>query len=299
VRLVAAALAGALVAAPQTFRTTIDAVRVDVLVTDGHRPIEDLRIGDFELKDNGVVQTLRDAEIRDVPFSMLLALDTSSSVRGNALADLKKAARAALDALHPDDRVELLTFTDAVRPRTYWQDDRAAALAAIDRTEAGGSTSLFDAAYVALSLRDPDPSRRSLIVLFTDGVDSTSWLPADAAYDRAARSDSVVYAVHLPDVHTDPRHLYARSGITLSESASILPIEGFLGELTHRTGGDLLLARGTAALAATFQQIVEQFRTRYLLTYQPTGVSPNGWHQLEVSVKRRGAKVTARRGYQR
>ena len=59
------------------------------------------------------------------------------------------------------------------------------------------------------------------------------------------------------------------------------------------------MARGTAALATTFQQIVEQFRTRYLLTYQPAGVSPNGWHQIEVSVKRKGAKVTARRGYQR
>jgi len=174
------ALTIGLLLAPQVFRSRVDAVRVDALVTDEHGPIADLTLADFVLKDNGVVQALSDAEIRDVPFSLLLALDTSTSVQGDALADLKQAAHAAVDALRPDDRVSLLTFTDGVRTRADWNDSRAQVVAAIDATRAGGSTSLFDASFAALSLRDGDSSRRSLVVLFSslDTAADTGLLPA-------------------------------------------------------------------------------------------------------------------------
>ena len=293
------ALTIGLLLAPQVFRSRVDAVRVDALVTDEHGPIADLTLADFVLKDNGVVQALSDAEIRDVPFSLLLALDTSTSVQGDALADLKQAAHAAVDALRPDDRVSLLTFTDGVRTRADWNDSRAQVVAAIDATRAGGSTSLFDASFAALSLRDGDSSRRSLVVLFTDGDDTTSWLPADAVYDRASHTDSVVYAVQLErGAAGDTRHLFARSGVTLSGAAPIVRPEPFLPELARRTGGDLLVARDSRMLRETFARIVQQFRTRYLLTYEPKDIG-DGWHQIEVTVKRPGAKVTARRGYLR
>jgi VWFA-related protein len=295
---IAAALL-ALVPRQQVFRSGVDVVSVDVLVTDGRKPIGGLTIADFEVRDEGVVQTIEHADIREVPFSMLLMLDTSASVAGKPLADLKRAAHAAVDALGPHDRAALITFSDALRPRARWIEPGAALDSAIDNAAAGGSTSLFDATFLAFSTRDPEPGRRSLLLLFTDGVDTTSWLPASAAYDRASRSGTVLYAVTLEGGRNDPRRLYSRSGITLDPGAQVIPQERFLVELARRTGGDLLPARDSGALKDTFERVVREFRTRYLLTYRPTGVPRSGWHKIEVKVKRPGVKVSARRGYER
>jgi hypothetical protein len=72
----------------------------------------------------------------------------------------------------------------------------------------------------------------------------------------------------------------------------------FLRELAVRTGGDTL-STDFGSLQKTFRRIVDEFRSRYVLTYSPRGVPAGGWHPLEVRVKGHGYKVTARRGYQR
>src|ERR671910_2912878 len=83
---------------PQIFRSGVDAVRVDVLVTDRNRSVSGLTTADFTLLDNGVPQELQAVSIEDVPFSAMLALDVSDSMRPH-LDDLKAGARAALEAL--------------------------------------------------------------------------------------------------------------------------------------------------------------------------------------------------------
>ena len=103
-----------------TFRTGVDGVRVDVLVTDGNRRVADLTADHFELRDRGVVQRLQSVTPGVEPVSMMLALDTSESVEGETLARLKEASQAAVAALASDDRVALLTFSSAVNAGSRW-----------------------------------------------------------------------------------------------------------------------------------------------------------------------------------
>jgi len=106
--------------AQQRFRTTTDGVRIDVLVTDGRRPIAGLQEKDFILLDQGVRQDIDTIAIEDIPLSMMLALDISESVEGQKLRALVDGVKAAASALGPRDRSALLTFSEEVRLRTPW-----------------------------------------------------------------------------------------------------------------------------------------------------------------------------------
>lgn len=176
--LVALGLFGTLLSGlPQVFRSVVDAVRVDVLVTQGRQPVGGLTIADFELRDNGVRQTIDDLQVGEVPFSMMLALDVSGSMTGAPLSHLQDGARAALEALRPDDRAALIAFNETISVATPWTSERDALAPAISGLKANGNTSLFDAAMSAIVQRDPEPGRRNLLIIFSDDRDTASWLP--------------------------------------------------------------------------------------------------------------------------
>ena len=171
---------------------------------------------------------------------------------------------------------------------------------AIQEVEAGGSTSLFDAVFTAFTLRDTAPGRRNLIVLFSDGADTSSWLPEHAVFDKARRTDTVVYSATLGS-RAPNGALQFRSGIQLRDAPQLRLVESkpFLEELAETTGGSAFVARGADGLRATFTGIVTEFRSRYLLTYTPEGVGGAGWHPIEVKLKTKKGRITARRGYDR
>lgn len=293
------------------FRVSVDAVQVDVLVTDGGRPVTGLSVADFELRDAGVVQQIDALAMEDVPLSVMLSLDTSDSVEGRPLAHLKEAARAVVGLLRPADRAALITFSDSVRLQMDWTGDHAALEAAIQRTTSQGSTALHDATYAALSLRDTRPGR-TLVLVFSDGADTSGWLPGATVLDIARRNDAVVYAVTLTsrDGRVHGYRLDFHSGIQAPVDLREFPnvrmstgnlalSESFLDALTDETGGQVVNATRSELLRETFVQVVTEFRSRYLLTYSPRGVEKGGWHPVEVRLKGRAGKVTARKGYLR
>lgn len=122
----AAAAALALAAAPRqaTFKSGIDAVRVDVLVTAGGRPVSGLAAGDFELRDNGVAQRVNLVDAVQAPLNVVLVFDLSGSVAGEPLAHLREASSAVIAGLRPDDRVGVIGFADAVRLGSALSRDR-------------------------------------------------------------------------------------------------------------------------------------------------------------------------------
>jgi Ca-activated chloride channel family protein len=279
------------------FRSGVDVVRVDALVTSDGRTIAGLTAADFELRDNGVPQEIDSVTIDDVPVSMLLALDTSNSVEGETLHRLKEAAIAAVDALGPDDRAAVLTFSNVVTLRAVWSTPAPAMREAIAAAPAGGTTSLYDALHAALAFRDDLPGRRPFVVLFSDGGDSSSWLPARAILERARRTDAVVYIVTLRPPRRDTRLEY-RSGIELwpSETGATAGPPPMV-ELATLTGGSTFVAERPAKLRDAFSSAVAQFRNRYLISYRPRGVETAGWHAINLKLKGRSGTVTARRGY--
>ena len=284
-------------AAAQRFRSGVDIVSVDALVTVRGRAVTGLKAGDFRLRDNGVLQEIDSVTVDEAPISMLLALDTSNSVEGPTLRHLKQAAVAAMDALSPADRAAVVTFSERVTLRADWSAATAATRAAIAGAESGGSTSLYDAGYAALALQDSLPGRRSYILLFSDGGDTSSWLPASALLERARRSDAVVYVVTRRIPRPDGRLEY-RSGIELWAQGPGRTIERpAMMELAAATGGHVFVVQRADELRGAFAAVVSQFRSRYLLTYRPRGVETSGWHTIDLELARGGATVTARRGY--
>jgi Ca-activated chloride channel homolog len=234
----------------------------------------------------------------NLPVSMMLALDTSYSVRGAALDDLKEAATAALGSLDARDRVALVTFSAEIAVRAGWTADMQLVARAIKSTTAGGGTALWDAAYAAITLRDDLPDRRSLVLMFSDGDDTASWLPQSVVLDRAKRTDAVVYGITIGENKAPSTALLYRSGIELMKDDGRLP-DPLLPQLADITGGQSFQAANTGRLAGAFTRIVREFRTRYLLTYTPRDVSASGWHTLDVKLKNRRGQVRARRGYLR
>ncbi len=292
-------LAGA-AAAGQTFRSGVDAVAVDVLVTRGRAAVSGLTADDFTVLDNGVRQEVAAILVEEVPVTLLLVLDTSGSVRGTPLRRLLAAAAAAGEALRPDDRVGLITFSDKLRFAVEPPAPPADLPAALDRVRAGGATALYDATFAALALRGRTVGR-TVVLVFSDGYDTASWLDPLDVLDAARRSDVVVYGVRhdrLAQEGWQQREGRGRAGRWFADDPQLFRQE-YLAQLAADTGGSVYVAADLDRLREVFARVVDEFRSRYLLTYTPRGVEAGGWHELEVRVRGRGRRVQARRGYLR
>ena len=169
-------------------------VRVDVLVTDGRNPVGGLTASDFELRDNGILQTVDVVDTSDIPINAILALDTSDSTTGQRQKDLVAASQALLDGLKPIDRAALTTFNNIVTPQIALTTDLSAVRRQLQRIEPAGETSIMDGTYVALTATLAQTGR-SLVVVCTDGYDTTSWLQPEEVLESAKRSSAVLYAV--------------------------------------------------------------------------------------------------------
>jgi len=283
------ALASIVVAAGQqrpTFRVGVDLVTVDVSVSRGGHPVSGLTLENFVVFDNGVKQKLEGITTEQVPIDAFLVLDTSGSLAGNRLSQLKGAADSLLDGLTADDRASLIAFSHVILMRCPLSADLRAVRSALALTESSGRTALYDAMYVALRLREPSDNR-AVAVVFTDGFDNASWLSEDRLLDAAARSDVIIYGVTL--------------GRPARQEHSVVSVEKppqykFLGSAANVTGGRLFHAATGDKLRDAFARVLEDMRARYLLRYSPDKVMP-GWHALEVRLQGVRGDITARRGY--
>jgi VWFA-related protein len=258
-------------ARPPSFGVSVANVNVDVLVTRGGRPVEGLTAADFVLVDNGVEQPIEIVEHSATAVDAVLVLDVSTSVRGERLDALRRAAHAFVDALWPTDSVSVLAFGTDLRLVAGAGAPRSAVHAALDRLEGGGATSLVDAVASSLLLTDARRGR-PLVVVFSDGVDRGSWLTAEAVLALAKAEDVVLHYVEVEGARTT------------------------LDALARATGGRGWSAQRWAGLSAAFVEALDEFRSRYRLRYEPQGVAREGWHSLSVRV-RKGGKVRARPGY--
>jgi Ca-activated chloride channel homolog len=255
-----------------TFASKVEAVRVDVLVTDRGQPIRGLGRSDFEILDNGVLQHVDLVSFEQIPLNVILALDMSDSVAGERLDHLRSAGTALLAGLKPADQAAVVTFSNRIVLGAGLTTDRASVQAALVDAAGTGGTAIVDGTYAGMMIGESDVGR-ALLIVFSDGIDTASWLTAESVLDTARRSDVVAYGVSV--------------GRSKPE---------FLRELTSLTGGRLFEVEKTSNLSAVFLSVLDEFRQRYLVSYTPRDVPKDGWHRLEVRVKRK-ATVKARPGY--
>lgn len=265
-----AAIAGGSAQQP-VFRATVEVVRIDVSVMREGRPVTGLSSRDFVVTDSGVAQQVDSVVVDRLPLEVTLVFDVSASVSGVRLASLKNAARELTTRLRPADQAALITFTNGVHLAVAMTDDLGLMRRALEELTASGATALRDAVHVATMLQAP-ASRRSLMLVFTDGHDTASWLTEADVLDSVRRAGGVI---HIVSSASDP----------------------FSGRLADVSGGRVWSASSDRQLSELFTQALDEMRARYLLSYSPRGVEKPGWHEVTVRLNGPRAEVTARPGY--
>lgn len=272
---------------PPVFRAQVELVRVDVAVSRDGMPVPGLGPMDFDLRDNQVRQTIRTVLTEYIPLDVILVLDTSSSVAGRRLDRLRDAATMLLRALRAGDRAALMTFSHRVSMLEPLTPDLPAVARRIRSLSGLGWTSMHDGIYAAL-LREHAKGRRTVLVVFSDGLDTISWLTSKQVLTAAKRSPAIVYVVAEladPPIRTFPTEA------TLSKA--------FLKSLADDTGGRSWWVPDPEQFGEAFGRILQDITTRYVLLYQPENVSDEGWHTLRVTLTRARGDVVARAGYYR
>ena len=302
-RILAAGLAAALSAAvpsgagaqqePRaTFRTGADVVTVEASVVRDKRPVTGLKPTDFELLDNGVPQQISDLSYERLPIDVTVVLDVSASVTGAVLDQLRQAVRQLRTDLGPQDRLKLVAFNMQVRRLADFEATATATDTAFASLSGRGSSAIFDSVAVQLAL-PPIEGRRHLIVLFSDGQDSSSITDPETLFDVARRTTATVDIVLAS---TAPER---SSATPFARSAGRPPITvgRMYDQLARETGGRVVMTTTGDSLGSTFRRTLADFRASYVLYFTPQGVAGSGSHTIDVRVKQDGAEVRARRGY--
>lgn len=269
-----------------TFRSTAAAVVVAARVTDGVRPVPGLSAKDFELLDNGVAQDIALAAVEALPVDVSLVLDTSGSLTGPALDALKQGVQDIARGLRTSDRVRLVTFAADVTSVFAFQPGGGPLR--VDAIESGGGTSFYNALAAAL-MTGQASERPQLIFGFSDGLDTLSFLDANDVVSLAGHSAASLYLAILRGIGMgSPRNSPWTGGPNFDR----------LRDAVARAGGALYVRAADAPLGGLFREVLEDFRTSYVLSYVPRGVSRAGWHEVVVRTKNGRHTVRARKGYE-
>lgn len=306
--------------------TTLVTLPVSVMDRDG-RYIPNLRKEDFRLWEDGVEQSVAVFSSVDKPFSVVLMLDTSGSTRFR-LDDIQDAAITFVNQLRQDDRVMVVSFDDQVRILSEFTSDRGRLRDAIRRSHPGDGTKLYDAVDLVMNQRLNNVEGRKAIVLFTDGVDTTS---RHASYESNIRDaeelDALIYPVQY-DTYTDQGG--GGSGWPNSNGDVLGQILGgifrkhggghsggggggggvgtsrreydvanrYLHELAERTGARNYQGDSMQDLSSAFANIAEELRRQYTLGYYPKNPAQAGQRrQVRVRVNQPNLAVRTRDSY--
>jgi VWFA-related protein len=309
--------------------TALVTVPVSVLDRQG-RFVPNLRREDFSVFENGVEQSIAYFEPAEKPFTVALVLDTSASTHFH-LWEIKEAAIAFATQLRPQDRVLVVSFNDQVLLLTEATNDLNVVSAVIQQNaNTGASTRLYDAVDLVIKERLNKIKGRKAIVLFTDGVDTSSYMATyQSTLNEVEELDALIYPIQY-DTSDYLRAMQGAGSITIVSSNSNWPgrsssqviysgpatggipppgtskadyerADKYLHELAEKTGARLYQANNSAQLAQAFARIAEELRRQYSLGYYPqTPASKNGERrQIKVRVHQPNLGVRARDSYVR
>ncbi len=191
---------------------------------------------------------------------------------------MKRAVDNTAVALSARDRVRLLTFSHAVRQLFSYRPGGTAAN--LQTLTAGGATSIYDALAAAMMQTRPSGARQ-MILVFTDGADSRSFMDAHALQQLAGTSEAVVHFA-----------------VGLQRGVSDIPHKSQLEDIAAATGGDVTTFHVDNAIPSAFCDVLDKFRTSYVLRYTPQGVPREGWHAVTVKVDKGNYEIRAKKGWQ-
>ena len=276
-----------------SFRAGVELVSLNVTVTDGaSRYLTDLQAEDFSVFEDGIKQDVTFFSRTNVPIALALLLDTSASMEPK-LPVAQEAATGFARRLRPQDLAEVIGFDSRVDVLQPFTGDAAQLQQAIRRTSAGGSTSLYNAIYVALKhlkkvvARNVDDIRRQAIVVLSDGEDTSSLLPFDEVLELAKRSETSIYAIGLRDDDASSRG-----------SKGFKEAEFVLRQFAQQTGARAFFANEVSDLADIYGQIADELSSQYTLAYTSRNPRRDGsWRRIVVRAGRANATARTKLGY--
>jgi Ca-activated chloride channel family protein len=291
--LLAAGLLGgvSLVAQTQVFRGGTDVVLLNVTVLDGAgHNVSGLTVNDFQVFEDGILQQVSNFSREPRPIALSLVIDSSTSME-QRMATAQQAAIGFVRRLTARDVAQVIDFDSQPIVLQPFTNDAAALEKAIQRTSAGGSTSLYNAVYIALSeLRQVRAEtaadiRRQAIVLLSDGDDTSSLKTAEEVVDLAKRTDTLVYAISLRDKEERARGQWSEADFVLRS-------------LAQETGARAYFVNDVTELEAIYVQIADELANQYTLGYTSTNTKRDGaWRRIVVKTTRPGQAARTRTGY--
>lgn len=307
-------------------------VTIPVRVIDRrNRFIGGLTKENFKVLEDNVPQEIAYFTNESQPFTVALVLDMSYSTVFK-ISEIQSAAIAFIDQLRPEDRVMVVAFDEDVHMLCEPTSDRGTIYRAIRSTQIATGTSLYEAVDMTMNDRLRTIRGRKAIVLFTDGVDTTSRRSNDLQNLRdASELDALIYPIRY-DTFADVQSMKNKPTVIvpgqkptgmppIGGSAGRFPFpmpgppvgtaddkgttakeyadaEEYLNQLAMRTGGRIYPASTFGNLNGAFTRIASELREFYSLGYYPSSESrPGQMRRIKVRVERPDVAVKARDGY--
>jgi Ca-activated chloride channel family protein len=260
---------------------------LNAVVTSGRQLIPGLNVEDFEVFENGIRQELSFFASGNTPVTVLVLLDSSSSILPS-VEGIKVAASNFVRKLRQGDRAMIGFFNQDVWFATDFTGDVKELVRASEGLRPGGMTALYDAALESLRRLATVHGRAALLV-FTDGSDS--W---PAAEGSDATQDEAIEESKLSDVSIYTVGFEGRLGTGVGGVNRY-----FLRNLARETGGRVFFPRDIGELNVRFSRIMEELHSQYRMAYVPKNAIKDGtWRRIQVRIK--GADhldVRTRQGY--
>ena len=272
------------------FRAGVDVVSLNVTVTDrAGRFVTDLEQVSFQVYEDGVQQEINFFTKTQLPIALALLIDTSASM-DEKMSTAQEAAIGFAQRLRPEDLAEIVDFDSRVNILQPFTNDVEQLERAIQRTAAGGSTSLYNAIYIALRelarapLRQADLRREAIIVL-SDGEDTSSLVSFDEVLELAKRSNTAIFSIGLQSDESRSRTGFREADFVLRQ-------------LAQETGGRAFFPERIEQLPEIYQQISDELSSQYSVGYISANPIRNGqWRRVIVRVDRDAVSARTKQGY--
>ncbi|HMQ05304.1 MAG TPA: VWA domain-containing protein [Pyrinomonadaceae bacterium] len=288
-----------------------DLVTTPVTVMDRNgRFIPGLRKRDFKIFENGVAQEITYFQSEETPFTVVLMIDTSPSTRYH-IDEIHFAALTFVNQLRPADQVMVVAFDQRARVLCEPTTDKKTIFSAIYKANFGSGTSLYDAVDAIANLQLTNSPGRKAIVLFTDGVDTTSRRASyQSTLGLAEEIDALFYPIRYDTLEQMNAGSQATtlSGLTFppniavrmrgSSAAEYARGKTYLETLALNSGGRIFEANSLTNLEAAFSGVAEELRRRYSIGYYAnTDRVPGERKQIKIQVARPGSVVRGKTNY--
>jgi VWFA-related protein len=258
-------------------------VPVLTTVTDaGGRLVPGLDKDQFTILDNGKPQEVTVFEDTTQPFTAVVMLDFSGSMTAS-LGLLKAATEQFLLRMLPDDKAQVGAFSDKIQFSGTFTSDRDDLIGALGDLQYGNPTRLFDAIDQSIEMLEGVQGRK-IVVIFTDGDDTSSKISFGKVLNHARDKEIMVYSIGLESEFFNGQRMQRSR-----------PDRG-IRKLAEETGGGYFELRKTDELAPTFTRVAQELHSLYSLGFTPT-LLDNKEHKLDVRMKQPGMTARARKSY--